>query len=96
MTDLSKSTESVARVLHTLVGNFNNLGFQDIGASLEKLETNSRLQSDKKEVFREYVQNLNRLADVIAESRQELQETGRVGVETKSKMVNLVGQFHHL
>ena len=96
MSSLTKSSESVARVLHTLVGNFNNLGFQDIGESLVKLETNSRLDSAQKEDFRNYVKNLHKLADVISKSREEIQSAGQVGAETKEEMANLVKQFQEL
>ncbi len=96
MTGLTKSIESVARILHTLIGNFNSLGFNDIAVSFEQLKSALRSHHESKEAYVQCVANLNSLADFLIRAKEEIQSNRGISKSTEAEIRALINEFQPL
>ena len=85
--DIREYCVVVARVVHTLIGNFNNVGLISVGDSLESVESFIVLQTVSGGVVEHYAHTLGELSYALLTSANDLEEPGSLSDSTLDLLV---------
>jgi chemotaxis protein histidine kinase CheA/ActR/RegA family two-component response regulator len=86
----------IERLVHTLTGNFKNLGFSTLGESLEDLETLVKVDTDEVAIVGMYRDNLQILKELMTDTASEIEREHTVSRATAARYQALPGLFENL
>ena len=93
---LDSEFESLNRIFHTLAGNFNNIGYEELGSSFLRLESYDKASIFDADTQSAYCQWLNGVAVKLDSLIKEIQTNKSISNQLNDELMLIPRQFKHI
>lgn len=93
---LSENCETVNRVIHTLIGNFNNIGLSEVSEKLNSVEPYVKLEQADATTLSMYGSTLDSISTVLNESADSIALSEMVSQEVQNQICDAVAGFRRI